>query len=307
MNVNQQLNMDNQKSSTINRNYKDSLFRLIFQNKKDLLELYNAINESDYTDENDLTIYTLDDAIYISYKNDMSFLLSDILNLYEHQSTINPNMPIRGFLYFARNYESYIELNHLDIYSSVLQPLPLPQYIIFYNGTKDMPEKQILELTDAFPKIKGKEPCLNCKATLLNINYGHNEAIMKRCHKLRDYATFIHYIRENTRNYLPLDMAIDKAIDDCIFQHVLEDFLVKHRAEVKSMVLSSFDQENHDRILKEAYEKKGEQQGEKKLLKKQVIKKLEKGLAVREIAEMLEEDEDTILQILKDIQAGAED
>ncbi len=303
MNDIEQLNTNNQKIPTINRNYKDCLFRLIFESKTDLLDLYNAVNGTNHTNVDDLTIYTLDDAIYMSYKNDMSFLFSEMLNLYEHQSTINPNMPIRGFLYFARNYESYIELNHLDIYSSVLQALPLPQYIIFYNGTKDTPEKQILELIDAFPKVDGKEPCLNCKATLLNINYGHNQALMDRCHKLQEYATLIHYIRENTYKHLSLDIAVDNAINSCIQQHILEDFLVKHRAEVKSMVLSSFDQENHDRILKEAYEKRGEE----KILRSLVKKKLEKGISIADIAEMLEQDEKTISQIVEKIHTNSPD
>ena len=87
--------------------------------------------------------------------------------------------------------------------------------------------------------------------------------------------------------------------------NLLRKLVTNYRAEVKSMVLSSFDQENHDRIKKEAYEKKGEQQGEKKLLKKLVIKKLEKGISVSEIADMLEQDENTILQIVEDIHAGA--
>ena len=303
MNDIEQLNTNNQKIPTINRNYKDCLFRLIFESKTDLLDLYNAVNGTNHTNVDDLTIYTLDDAIYMSYKNDMSFLFSEMLNLYEHQSTINPNMPIRGFLYFARNYESYIELNHLDIYSSVLQALPLPQYIIFYNGTKDTPEKQILELIDAFPKVDGKEPCLNCKATLLNINYGHNQALMDRCHKLQEYATLIHYIRENTYKHLSLDIAVDNAINSCIQQHILEDFLVKHRAEVKSMVLSSFDQENHDRILKEAYEKRGEE----KILRSLVKKKLEKGISIADIAEMLEQDEKTFSQIVEKIHTNSPD
>ena len=154
----------------VNRKYKDSLFRMIFSDKKDLLELYNAVNGSHYDNPEDLTLYTLEDAIYISYKNDISFLFGDTLNLYEHQSTINPNMPLRGLLYLVRNYEAYIEQHHLDIYSSIQQTVPLPQYIIFYNGTAEVPEQQILSLSDAFPKHPGKVSCLQFDAILLNIN-----------------------------------------------------------------------------------------------------------------------------------------
>ena len=171
-----------------NMKHKDVLFRMIFSDKKDLLELYNAVNDTDYQDMDALTITTLEDALYMGYKNDISFLFGEMLSLYEHQSTPNPNMPLRGLLYFARNYQAYIDRNHLDIYSSVLQRIPLPQYIVFYNGTQEMPERKILRLSDAFPKHPGKIPCLSCEASLLNINYGKNKKIMDRCRKLKEYA-----------------------------------------------------------------------------------------------------------------------
>ena len=285
----------------VNRKYKDSLFRMIFNEKKDLLDLYNAVNNTSYDLEDDLTMYTLENALYISYKNDVSFLLDEMLNLYEHQSTLNPNMPIRGLLYMGRNYEAYIERNHLDIYSSVLQTLPLPQYLVFYNGEANAPDREVMELKDAFPTIAGKEPCLNCTATLLNINYGHNKEIMEHCQKLKEYAQFIHCIRMNLKNHMPFDDAVHLAVDDCIARHILEDFLTKNRAEVESMVLSSFDQENHDRILKEAYLEQGIEKGKSSLLENQIQKKLARGRSVPEIAQDLEQDEETIKDIIKKI------
>ena len=240
-----------------NREYKDCLFRLIFQEKEDLLDLYNAVNESNYKDPEELTIYTMDDAIYICMKNDISFLIGEVLNLYEHQSTVNPNMPMRGLLYLARNYKSYIERNKLDIYSSVLQKFPLPQYFIFYNGLQNEPDIQPLELYNAFPRIEGKEPCLNCTATMLNINYGHNSRLMERCRKLEEYSILVDRIRKNLQFQADITDAIDRAIDSCIDDGILCEFLIKHRGEVRNVVLSSFDQENHDRILKEEYIRQG--------------------------------------------------
>lgn len=246
-----------------NTKHKDVLFRMIFSDKKDLLELYNAVNDTDYQDMDALTITTLEDALYMGYKNDISFLFGEMLSLYEHQSTPNPNMPLRGLLYFARNYQAYIDRNHLDIYSSVLQRIPLPQYIVFYNGTQEMPERKILRLSDAFPKHPGKIPCLSCEASLLNINYGKNKKIMDRCRKLEEYAILIAEIRLWLDKGFPLGAAIDRAVDACIEKHILESFLAKHRAEVRTMVLSTFDQENHDRILKEHSEKIGFNHGKK--------------------------------------------
>ncbi len=281
----------------VNRKYKDSLFRMIFSTKKDLLDLYNAVNDSHYNNIEDLMLCTLEDAIYISYKNDISFLLSETLNLYEHQSTINPNMPLRGLIYLARNYEAYVEQNHLDLYSSVQQIVPLPQYIIFYNGVEEVPERQILYLSDAFSKHPGKISCLHFEATLLNINYGKNQKILQQCQKLLEYATFIHAIRVHLKAGETLETAVSAAINECIKNHILEDFLLKHRGEVTSMVLSSFNQENHDRILKEAYEKIGIKKGALQKLIFQVKENLKQDMPTDTIARFLCEDEKTIISI----------
>ena len=135
---------------TSNRNYKDTLFRLIFSNPTDLLELYNAINNTDYTNETLLHITTLEDAIYIGVKNDVSFIISQTMNLYEHQSTKNPNMPIRGLLYFSKLYQQYIDENNLNVYGTKRITLPTPKYIVFCNYENMSSERQLLHLSDNF-------------------------------------------------------------------------------------------------------------------------------------------------------------
>ena len=100
----------------VQKKYRDALFRRIFNEKPVLLELYNALNQTDYDDADELIFYTIDDVIYLGYKNDVSFIVRGTLNLYEHQSTLNPNMPIRGLIYFGKQYESYIKQNNLNIY-----------------------------------------------------------------------------------------------------------------------------------------------------------------------------------------------
>lgn len=120
MNETRQLHTVNQSSYGINREHKSCLFCLTFREKEDLLNLYNAMNDTEYQNPDELIVYTLEDAVYIGVKNDISFLVGEMLSLYEHQSTRNPNMPMRGLIYFARNYESYIEQNNLNMYGSVL-------------------------------------------------------------------------------------------------------------------------------------------------------------------------------------------
>ena len=113
----------------VNHNHKDRLFRKIFHKKEDMLSLYNALNDSDYTDVSKLQIYTMDDFLYMGMKNDLSFLINMTLNIFEHQSTYNPNMPLRGFFYMSSALQKYVALNQLDIYSSKQIILPLLQYL----------------------------------------------------------------------------------------------------------------------------------------------------------------------------------
>jgi len=139
--------------ATINREYKDRLFRLIFadeKNKANTLALYNALNNSSYTNEDDLEITTIEDAIYLKMKNDLSFVIADTMNLYEQQSTHNPNMPLRGFLYFSNLYEKYLSQNELTLHVNSLVKIPTPNYIVFYNGVSKRPAIEKLQLSDAF-------------------------------------------------------------------------------------------------------------------------------------------------------------
>ena len=121
----------------INRQHKDRIFRLLFadeKNKANTLALYNALNNSSYTDVDELEITTLEDALYIKMKNDLSFVIADRMNLYEQQSTYNPNMPLRGFLYFASLYEKYLKTNEFSILLKKHIKIPTPKYVVFYNG-----------------------------------------------------------------------------------------------------------------------------------------------------------------------------
>ena len=236
----------------LNRKYKDELFRRVFHDKKDLLELYNAVNHTDYGDPDELEITTLGNVIYMSMKNDLSFIIGCIMNLYEHQSTFNPNMPVRGLLYFARLYEAYINKNKLDIYGRTLIRLPMPQYLVFYNGREDQPDEVELRLSDAFALagkagvfVEKQEPVLECRVRMLNINLGHNQGLMQGCHRLWEYAVFVGEVNKNLDKGYPLERAVNRAIDDCICQDILKDILTQSRSEVLNMLLTEFDAKRH--------------------------------------------------------------
>ena len=225
----------------VQRNYKNGLFMMIFGNKPALLRLYNSINGSNYTNPDDLIINTIEGVLFLGMKNDASFIINNELNLYEAQSTWNPNMPLRGLLYFSRLYEGYIAEHELNVYSTKLIKLPTPKYIVFYNGTKDEEDSRVLKLSDSFIHNESQGACLECTVTMININYGHNKKLMESCRDLYEYAFLIEEIRKVLRTGTVLSIAVDRAVEVCIKEGILKNFLLRHRAEVKNVILEEFD------------------------------------------------------------------
>jgi len=254
-------NLNNTEPIYINKQYKDRLFKLVFKEKKDLLELYNAINDTNYDNPDDIEINTIEDVVYMGMKNDVSFLICDILNMYEHQSTFSPNLPLRGMFYFARLYQKIVG-NEKRLYSSKRIELPYPQFIVFYNGTTDEPECQVLELNDAFPNGRNKEnAAIQCRAVVLNVNLGYNKHIMERCKMLKEYAQYIACVRVYLDKAYSIEEAIDIATDECIEKGILEQILKDNRGEVRSMLLTEYDEQAHIEYEKEISYEEGKAEG----------------------------------------------
>lgn len=285
----------------MNRRYKDALFRHLFREKQDLLELYNALNGSTYTDPEELEVVTLEDVIFMKMKNDLSFIIGSSLNLYEHQSTWNPNMPLRGLLYFAQQFEGLLSTRGDDIYGKKHIELPTPVYIVFYNGSGMQTDKVMLYLSDSFSAGRGTG-CLECTCEVLNINRGHNGALMEKCHRLWEYSEFSAEIEENIKNGMDREEAVETAIDTCIEKDILKDVLLKQKAEVLHMLLTHYDEKKHLRNTfmegREEGLEEGRMAGREEKLREQIQKKLSKGKNLTEIAEELEEETAVIEQIV---------
>ncbi len=241
----------------VNRNHKDTVFRMLFKEKARLLELYNGLNGTDYQDENELEIYTLENAIYMGMKNAVSFLLVSELNLYEHQSTYNPNMPLRNLLYIARQFEKYV----LDksLYSTKRIMLPTPSFVVFYNGMQDQPEKRILKLSDSYAK-RTKKPGLELEVLQLNVNAGKNRRLMERSRTLREYSQYVACVRKHMEREA-LAEAVEHAITECIQEGILREFLLNQRAEVTAMSIFEYDEEEEKRKLRETEYEFGREDG----------------------------------------------
>ena len=243
------------------RQTKDILFRLVFgDDRQALLQLYNALHGTAYTDPHELQIVTLDNAIYISRKNDLAFLLAGSINMYEHQSTLNPNMPVRFLIYLAQEYQLLVESTDRSLYGSELIPLPTPQCVVFYNGTADTPDEYELRLSSAFSN-QDVEPAVEVVVNVININYGHNEHLMQGCGLLSQYAQFVAATREYANKYDNREEAMNAAIEYCIEHGILEDILRKHRSQVLGSLLEEFDEKKYAKTLREEGYESGREEG----------------------------------------------
>ena len=246
------------KNVTVNREYKSAVFKMLFSEKKNALSLYNALNGSDYKDVDQLVINSLENSIYLKIYNDVSFIIGGTVNLYEHQSTVNPNMPLRDLFYIMDIYKKMVPKR--DLYGSKLISIPTPQFIVFYNGPTNISDEQILKLSDSFIQ-KTNSPELELTVRVLNVNYGHNKDLMDRCTPLRDYSILNQRVRDNLKSKMPIEEAVDKAVTSCIKDHILEDFLIKERSGVIHMHILDFNEELHEQSLREEGREQGLEQG----------------------------------------------
>ena len=233
------------KKKDTNREYKDRLFKFIFgnpENKEWTLSLYNAINDTSYENAADIQLTTIQDAVYMKMKNDVSFLINTVMNFYEQQSTFNPNMPMRFLIYAGMVYSKYIETspNYYE-YSSTQQKAPTPQCVCFYNGTTDKDDRIILKLSDAFePEPKTD---IEVTVTMININYGHNKDLMEKCKPLSEYSWFVDRIRSLLKEGKELRVAISTAIDELEDDSLIKPFLLSNKAEVTRMCITEYNEE----------------------------------------------------------------
>lgn len=239
------------------RAYKDTVFRMLFKEKEELLSLFNAINDSQYDNPDDLEINTLENAIYMSMKNDISCVLDMQLNLYEHQSTINPNMPLRNLYYVSKLYEK-ITLDK-DIYSEKQIRLPTPKFIVLYNGEAEQPERKELKLSDAFMTDTG-EKNLELVVLQLNINQGLNQKLADNCRSLYEYIQYTERVRCYSRK-MPLREAVERSVEECIRENILAEFLRENKAEVIHMSIFEYDEEKHMRTVREEGIEQGIERG----------------------------------------------
>ena len=276
-------NETTKRTPVANRKFKDTVFRMLFSDKEALLSLYNAVNNSHYTDSGALEIVTLENAIYMGMKNDLAFILDMNLYLYEHQSTMNPNIPLRDLFYIAAEYQKLVDKKSL--YSSALQKIPNPHFIVFYNGSTPIDDCYTSRLSDAFYHVTDN-PSLELIVTTFNVNAGHNTKLMSHCQILKEYSIYVAKVR-SLAEQMPLDDAVQKAVTECIQENILADFLRKNQAEVIAMSIFEYDKVEEEKKLRKAEFDAGVEQGLKQASTDTALRLLKTGkFDAKEIAEL---------------------
>ena len=252
--------MRSRNSVKVKRNHKDTLFRMIFSTRENLLSLYNAVNHSHYTDASELEIVTLKNAVYMNMKNDQAFLLDMQLNLYEHQSTWNPNMPLRFLMYVAKEYQMLVR--NQTLYASALVKVPTPHFVVFYNGETEQEAETILRLSHSFQQ-KTDKPELELMVRVLNINLDKKQEVLEACQLLKEYMLLVNKIRRYTDEYKDINQAVEQAVTECIEENILADFLRKNRAEAIEMCIFEYDDKREKELIRKAEYSEGMKEGER--------------------------------------------
>jgi hypothetical protein len=275
----------------VNKKYKDTVFRRLFNTEEKLLELYNAIFGTNYKDWSAIKINTLEDVLFMSLKNDLSFKVYNILVLIEHQSTISENMPARMFMYLGRLYEKETNNSPNAIYGRNPVELPNPEFIVLYNGKEDFPEEGILNISTVLKKKDGRKNLIDLEVRVININKGVNPELESKSKTLADYISLIAKAREYEESQ-PLEEAIKLAVNYCIDNDILKEFLLENASEVINMLTAEFNMDTALEVAhKEGIEKgiergleKGKQEGQN-----YVLKLMSQGLNYEEIKKKIEE------------------
>ncbi|MCL2845997.1 MAG: Rpn family recombination-promoting nuclease/putative transposase [Chitinivibrionia bacterium] len=279
-------------SAKANREYKDSVFTSLFGEKDTLLELYNAIQNTNYGKDTDIKITTLENVLYKGQANDISFVIDGkIVVLIEHQSTINENMPLRMLSYIESVYKKIVKKK--DMYKKLKIKIPYPEFIVLYNGKDKYPSKKTLKLSDMFKKNEdGKCPInLELLVQVYNINQGYNPVFAQKSDALDGYEMLVARVRYYLlKKKKTLKEAIDLAIKDCINEGKIAEFLESHSTEVKDMLLREWKLEDElDGQLSDGIEigmQRGMRQGMRQRDEAIAINMLKKGMSVDEISEL---------------------
>lgn len=272
-----------------NREYKSDVFSMMLRIPEYALDVYNAMNGSDYMNADLIEIILLENGISLSIRNDASFFISNYLNLYEHQSTYSPNAPLRFLIYLTNLMKDIVEKR--DLYSRKRVKIATPHFAVFYNGTEPRPEREVLKLSDAFINPTDS-PEIELVCTIYNINPDNNESLLAKSKVLNGYMSFVNRVRDNlstqrtVEKNVDLEDAIREAIDYCIANHVMEIFFRENKDEVMKSMLLDYTWERREELIRAEEYEDGLAEGEKRGMYQMLAKLVKDGtLTIQKAAE----------------------
>ena len=243
---------------TENKEYKSDVFSMLMEDKANALQVYNALNGSSYEDPEQVEIVNLERGISLSIRNDAAFIVGTDINIYEHQSSYNPNMPLRSLIYLVPILRKRIE--NRDLYSTRRINIPTPHFAVFYNGVADRPDREIMKLSEAFEKPTDT-PELELICSVYNINSDKGSELLNNCSVLSQYTEFVELVRKNEKE--EAEKPIEKAIEYCISHHILEDFLRQRKAEVIKVMTIDMTFEKREALIRKEEREEGREEGRK--------------------------------------------
>ena len=243
-----------------NREYKSDVFSMLMEDKRYALEVYNALNGSDFSEPEQVEMVRLDKGVSLSVRNDAAFIIDMNISFYEHQSTYNPNIPLRGMIYYANTMERWIKEKGKDLFSRRMITIPTPHFVVFYNGLEKRPEYEEMKLSDAFCH-SSDQPGIEVLCRVYNINPSQNEKLKERCHVLEGYTYFVEKVREYHGREETRENAVELAIKDCIEHQVLTDFFQSRKDEVIKMTHLDFTWERREELIRKEEREEGREEG----------------------------------------------
>ena len=231
----------------VRRDFKDSLFRMIFKEKENLLSLYNAVSGTNYTDPSLIEIVTLENAIYKNLKNDLAFTINGTLHLYEHQSTYCANMPYRNLCYVTREFEKVVA--NENPYSTRRMMLPEPHFTVFYNGKYGKWKEHFEKLSDSYLQ-RNHQLSLELMVRGININPAINPELLESCKPLKEYTQYVEKVHTYAE-IMELSEAVQRAVDESIKEGILADILTKFKAEAIQVTIFEYDEEKVMQMLRQ--------------------------------------------------------
>ena len=242
-----------------NRKIRDTVFCHFMSNESHLLSLCNALTDTGYDESSDITINTLEGSFFSNIKNDISFLLNNLMVvLIEHQTTINPNMPLRFLSYVDELYKRYTSTSHKKIYGDDLIKIPAPEFYVFYDGNNTSFEQQTLKLSDAFETQSDK---LELTVHVYNLADGMNDELKRKCLPIGEYSFFSNAYKHFRQQKLEIDHAVDAAVKYCLENNVMVDYLKNNQKEVIDMFGFEWNEKEEREALLEIGEERGRLEG----------------------------------------------